>query len=131
MPTTIEWRTARLIKRFMHGPSLLPFASPPHRPLLGCQAEVFLLKSGGRMEKTEKLSNKPRAERATLSAQSGQRHGPCPYQEQVLRMIVKSDLDKQYDALVEKLDNGAVSHRNLAESGLSRSVSPGKFASDI
>jgi len=76
-------------------------------------AEVFLLKSGGRIEAEQLNRERERGQPYQLKAADGVRLALA--ESAVLRVIVKSDLDKQYEALVEKLDNSVASHWNIAE----------------
>jgi hypothetical protein len=77
------------------------------------KAEVFILKSGGRIEAEHLNPNRERGQPYYIRTESGVRLALAD--SAVARVIVKSELDKQYEALAAKLDNTVDGHWNLAE----------------
>jgi hypothetical protein len=85
------------------------FCLPPVRS----EAEIFILKSGGRVEGKHLNPDRERGQPYYLRTESGVRLALAD--GAVARVIVKSELDKQYDALAAKLENTVEAHWNLAE----------------
>src|SRR5262245_55256630 len=77
------------------------------------EAEVFILKSGGRIEAELLNPNHERGQPYYIRTESGVRLALAD--GAVARVIVKSELDKQYEALAAKLDNTVESHWSIAE----------------
>jgi hypothetical protein len=77
------------------------------------EAEVFLLKSGGRIEAEQLNQQRERGQPYQLRTSDGLRLALAD--NAVARVIVKSDIDKQYEALAAKLENTVEGHWNLAE----------------
>ena len=76
-------------------------------------AEVFLLKSGGRIEGEQLNPHRERGQPYQLRTEGGVRLALAD--NAVARVIVKSELDKQYEALATKLENTVEAHWNMAE----------------
>src|SRR5439155_10373400 len=77
------------------------------------RGEVFILKSGGRIEAEHLNPNRERGQPYQLRTSDGVRLALAD--SAVARVIVKSELDKQYEALAAKLENTVEGHWNLAE----------------
>lgn len=77
------------------------------------RGEVFILKSGGRIEGEHLNPDRQRGQPYQLRTSDGIKLALAD--NAVHRVIVKSDLDKQYEALLAKLENTVVGQWNLAE----------------
>ena len=77
------------------------------------RAEVFVLKSGGRIEGQHLNPTRDRSEPYQVKTQEGVRLSLAD--SAVVRVIVKSDLDKQYEAALAKLENTVEAQWNMAE----------------
>jgi hypothetical protein len=80
---------------------------------LCARAEVFLLKSGGRIEGEHLNPDREPAEPYQLRTMHGVRLDLAP--TQVERMIVKSDVQTQYEHLLPKVPNSAEGHWQMAQ----------------
>src|SRR5205085_11181716 len=78
-----------------------------------CSAEVFILKSGGRIEGEYLNPTRQRGEPFQLRTEEGVRL--LLADNTVARVIVKTDLDKQYEALAAKAENSVEGQWNMAE----------------
>src|SRR5687767_12000743 len=87
---------------------LANLALPP-----GAEAEVFLLRSGGRIE--GELLNPAREPGSPYQVRTGDGLRMALSEAQVSRVVVKSDLQKQYDELRPKVVNSALGHWDMAE----------------
>lgn len=77
------------------------------------EAEIFILKSGGRIEGEHLNPNRERGQPYYLRTESGVRMALAD--GAVARVIVKSELDKQYEAQAARLENTVEAHWNMAE----------------
>jgi hypothetical protein len=77
------------------------------------RAEVFVLKSGGRIDGEHLNPNRERGQPYQLRTEEGVQLVLA--ESAVQRVIVKTDLDRQYEALVAKADNSIESQWGLAE----------------
>ncbi|MBW8885410.1 MAG: hypothetical protein JF612_11715 [Planctomycetia bacterium] len=82
-------------------------------PAVRSNAEIFILKSGGRIEGEHLNPNRERGQPYYVRTESGVRLALAD--SAVARMIVKSELDKQYEALAARLENTVEGHWNMAE----------------
>ncbi len=78
-----------------------------------CCGEVFLLKSGGRIEGEVLNPQRERGQPWQVKTEKGVRLALAD--SSVSRVIVKTDWDRQYEALAAKLENTALAHWELAE----------------
>jgi hypothetical protein len=77
------------------------------------RAEVFVLKTGGQIEGQHLNPTRDRGEPYQVRTDEGIRLSLAD--SLVVRVIVKSDLDKQYEAALAKLENTAEAQWNMAE----------------
>jgi hypothetical protein len=82
-------------------------------PAPRAEAEIFVLKSGGRIEGQPLASSRERGQPVVLKTEDGVRLA-LP-DSTVERVIVKSDFDKQYEALVPKLKQTVEDQWEMAE----------------
>ena len=82
-------------------------------PTARSKAEVFILKMGGRIEGEHLNPTRERGQPYYLRTESGVRLALAD--SAVARVIVKSELDKQYELQAAKLENRVEAHWNLAE----------------
>jgi hypothetical protein len=82
-------------------------------PLTAACAEVFVLKSGGQVEGEQLNKGRERGQPYHLRTEGGVKLALAD--SAVLRVIVKTDLDKQYEAFALKLENTVESQWNMAE----------------
>jgi len=82
-------------------------------PLIAARAEVFVLKTGGQIEGQQLNPNRERGQPYQLRTDGGVKLSLAD--SAVLRVIVKTDLDKQYEAFLLKLENTVESQWNMAE----------------
>ena len=76
-------------------------------------AEIFVLKSGGQVEGEQLNPNRERGQPFQVRVSSGLKLALAD--SAVQRVIVKTELDKQYEALLPKLENTADAQWNMAE----------------
>jgi hypothetical protein len=77
------------------------------------RAEVFVLKSGGRIEGEHLNANRERGQPYYVRTENGVKLALAD--GAVQRVIVKSDLDRQYEAMLPTLKNTAPDHWSMAE----------------
>src|SRR5262245_47766576 len=77
------------------------------------RAEVFVLKSGGRIEGQHLNPARDRGQPYEVRTDDGVRLSLAD--STVTRVIVKSDIDKQYEAALDKLDNTVTAQWVIAE----------------
>jgi len=82
-------------------------------PFTAARAEVFVLKTGGQIEGQQLNPNRERGQPYQLRTDGGVKLSLAD--SAVLRVIVKTDLDKQYEAFLLKLENTVESQWNMAE----------------
>jgi len=80
---------------------------------LALRGEVFVLKSGGRIEGEFLNANRERGQPYFVRTENGVRLALAD--SAVQRVIVKSDLDRQYEAMLPSLKNTVADHWNIAE----------------
>src|SRR5581483_11442533 len=98
----------------MHRPILIAVClAAAGLPSVRSDAEVFILKSGGRIEAEQLNPSRERGQPYQLRTSDGVRLALT--ESAVARVIVKSELDKQYEALAAKLDNTIEAQWNMAE----------------
>ncbi len=81
----------------------------PHQ----ARAEVFVLKTGGQIEGEQLNPSRERGQPYLLRTDGGVKLSLAD--SAVLRVIIKTDLDKQYEAFVLKLENTIEGQWNMAE----------------
>jgi hypothetical protein len=81
--------------------------------LESASAEVFILKSGGRIE--GELLNRQRAAGQPYQVRTGEGVQLALGERLVQRVLVKTDLDRQYEELLAKSPDTALGHWELAE----------------
>ena len=77
------------------------------------KSEVFLLKSGGRLEAEHLNAQRKPADPYLIRMESGVRMALAP--SLVARVVVKTDVQKQYDELAAAVANTAEGHWQMAE----------------
>jgi hypothetical protein len=95
----------RLIQSFIFASAAFAFAA--------AHAEVFVLKSGGRVE--GQILNPNRERGQPWQVKTGEGIKLALADSAVLRVIAKTDLDKQYEAQLPKLENTAEAQWGMAE----------------
>jgi hypothetical protein len=96
----------RLLNFFAFASVVVAFAALAH-------AEVFVLKSGGRVE--GQILNPNRERGQPWQVKTGEGIKLALADSAVLRVIAKTDLDKQYDAQLPKLENTVEAQWGMAE----------------